>query len=473
LSDCSKDAWSRSLKRFLVECTYVFEHPDDNSGIQRVVRNVVRELEHVNSDYEFIPVIMRGSELRRVLNLSPVNVSRNTTRTKRLISELEHWRNRLWYFHSRVERLALFRASHNFRRTLLVVTKLLSLSITLPLRSAMFLTQDDGDALRSQVMLARPGDLLVLLDSSWHAEFFDLATRLKAEGVGIVSVVYDLIPLTHPQFCHANLVKVFEVWFKWISTTADCFMAISETISLQLQAVIASRAGSNVSSVRHAHFRLGSDLDLALKESAVDERLKRVFGSGQSIYLMVSTIEPRKNHAYLLDAFELLWAQGHEQCLCIIGKIGWKCEELVGRIRNHAEFNKRMFMFNGANDSSLNFAYAHTKALVFPSFVEGFGLPLVEAMQHGLPAFASDIPVFREVGGEFLSYFDLADPNSLAKKIQEFEGSGVFPASRPVSEWTWPNWREATQEFVDQLVALQDRSSPKELSVDYSRLPSG
>ena len=163
---------------------------------------------------------------------------------------------------------------------------------------------------------------------------------------------------------------------------------------------------------------------------------------------MVSAIEPRKNHAYLLDAFELLWAQGSNARLCIIGKIGWKCEALVERIKRHPQWDKRLFMFNRINDKSLEFAYANARALVFPSYVEGFGLPLVEAMQRGLPAMASDIPVFREIGGEFMAYFDLNKPQTLADRISQFESSNQFPAGRPVADWRWIGWREASQQLV-------------------------
>jgi alpha-1,2-rhamnosyltransferase len=106
-------------------------------------------------------------------------------------------------------------------------------------------------------------------------------------------------------------------------------------------------------------------------------------------------------------------------------------------------------MFNQINDNSLEFAYANARALVFPSYVEGFGLPLVEAMQRGLPAMASDIPVFREIGGEFMAYFDLADPQTLADRVTQFESSNEFPASRSVADWQWIGWREASQQLVN------------------------
>lgn len=436
--------------RFLIECTYVYEHPQDNSGIQRVVRNIIRELGAQRPEVECVPVMMSGGELYRVLSLAPLTVDKNATRRQALIIKLDHLRNRYWWWHSRLERFWPLRSSLTARRLLYWPAKLASLAISLPLRGLLWLNRNALPAPERAVPLQiQAGDQLVLLDSSWHADIFPLAEKLKRQGVGIVSVIYDLIPLTHPQFCDAGLVKVFDHWFDWIARTADGFMAISKTISDQVNAEIQLRLGIDEAAKRwHGYFHLGSELDLSRADAKLQPALQRMFGDAAPVYLMVSTIEPRKNHVYLLDAFELLWAQGSNARLCIIGKIGWKCEALVERIKQHPQWGKRLFMFNRVNDKSLEYAYANAKALVFPSYVEGFGLPLVEAMQRGLPAMASDIPVFREIGGDFMAYFDLAKPQSLAERVLQFEHSGEFPALRPVADWQWIGWREASQQLV-------------------------
>ena len=437
--------------RFLIECTYVYEHPQDNSGIQRVVRNIIRELGASKPAVECVPVMMNGGQLYQVLSLAPLEVDHRASRRQALIVKLDHWRNRYWWWHSRLERLWPFSASKTARRLLYWPCKLASLAISLPLRALLWLNRNALPAPQRAVPLqVQAGDQLVLLDSSWHDDIFPLAEKLKRQGVGIVSVIYDLIPLTHPQFCDAGLVKVFDRWFDWIAATADGFMAISQTISEQVDSEIQRRLGEAEAAKRwHGYFHLGSELDLLRNEARVHPDLQRMFRDPAPVYLMVSTIEPRKNHAYLLDAFELLWAQGSNARLCIIGKVGWKCEALVERIKRHPQWDKRLFMFNRINDKSLEFAYANARALVFPSYVEGFGLPLVEAMQRGLPAMASDIPVFREIGGEFMAYFNLDDPQTLADRVTQFESSNEFPASRSVADWQWIGWREASQQLVN------------------------
>jgi alpha-1,2-rhamnosyltransferase len=438
--------------RLLVECTYVFEHPHVNSGIQRVVRNVIRHLGDVDAEVECIPVAFIRGRMYRVLHLAPLSAKELPWHSRMRVT-LEQMRNDYWMWHARLERRWPMSRFHNARRALYVLCKLASLVITLPLRFAMFASRNHVVPERLESLEAQPGDQLLLLDSSWHADFFPLAERLKREGVGLVSVIYDLIPSTHPQFCDAGLVKVFDRWFDWIAEMADGFICISTTIRDQVRAEIVRRRGEEVAQkLWFEHFYLGSELDLVRDTSQLDGKLTRMLDEGEPVYLMVSTIEPRKNHAYLLDAFDLLWAKGVRARLCIIGKVGWKCEDLVARIRSHPQLNKRLFMFNKLNDRGLEHAYAHSRSLVFPSYVEGFGLPVVEALQRGLPVMASDIPVFREVGGDFVAYFDLQRPETLAELVQEFESSGRFPATRATADWSWLTWRDASRQLVSRVL---------------------
>lgn len=450
--------------RFLIECTYVYEHPKDNSGIQRVVRNIIRELMKHSPEVECVPVMMNDGHLYQVLSLAPLKLSMSATFRQTWIVKLDHLRNRYWWYHSRVERLRPFNSFLVARRLLFWLCRLASLALLIPLRTLEWLNRQDTSMPKRAIPLqVIKGDQLVLLDSSWHEDFFPLAEKLKSEGVGIVSVIYDLIPLTHPQFCHEGLVKVFDQWFDWIAKTADGFMSISRTISEQVDAEIERRLGPDEAKQRwHGFFHLGSELDLVNSGADLDDGLSKMFLDPAPVYLMVSTIEPRKNHVYLLDAFEQLWEQGSNVRLCLIGKIGWKCETLVKRIKSHPELGRRLFMFNKLNDTGLEYAYANAKALVFPSYVEGFGLPLVEAMQRGLPAMASDIPVFREIGGDFMAYFDLASTASLVSLVQKFESTGVFPAIRPVEEWHWIGWQAASQQLINGILAgMQSKNIPQ------------
>ncbi|MHB8138226.1 MAG: glycosyltransferase family 4 protein [Smithellaceae bacterium] len=457
--------------RLLVECTYVYDHPWDNSGIQRVVRNIVSRLGKTRDIGDAVPVILKNNNIYEVKKLVPG--SKMMEMANRLHYRIIRARERYWTYCPRIGARRLFQASLNLRRALFLLFKLGDVFLYIIYQAVSRICRKGEIDKRIVELTVRPDDVLILLDSSWHSEFLEQVEELKAQGVTIVSVIYDLIPITHPQFCDEGLVVVFERWFKWVSQTADGFIAISQTIRDQAESYMRQRAAA-AGAQNHQwfeFFHLGSELDFAKKNGVVRQEVKIIYHNGRSVYLMVGTIEPRKNHAYLLDAFDLLWQQNLDVTLCFVGKVGWKCDALIQRVQSHKQYNRRLFMFNDLSDTELEFCYRKSRSLVFPAFVEGFGLPLVEAMQRGLPAMASDIPVFREVGGDFVAYFELEKPETLAALIRQNKAGGVFPASKPLRDWSWLNWDDSAKQFLTRIASLvttsRDQKSQDELKNNH------
>ena len=144
---------------------------------------------------------------------------------------------------------------------------------------------------------------------------------------------------------------------------------------------------------------------------------------------MVGTIEPRKGHAHVLDAFDQLWSRGLDVNLVIVGAEGWRhlrpnmrrvIPQIIARLRSHPEWGRRLFWVSRASDEYLEKIYATSSCLIAAAEGEGFGLPLIEAARHGLPIIARDIPVFREVAGEHAFYFAGKDSDVLAEAIKQW-----------------------------------------------------
>jgi O-antigen biosynthesis alpha-1,2-rhamnosyltransferase len=169
---------------------------------------------------------------------------------------------------------------------------------------------------------------------------------------------------------------------------------------------------------------------------------------------MVSALSPRKNHTIALDAFDLLWDEGVDIRLVIAGDYGWNCDALVDRIRRHPQNGKRLFWLEQVRDYELETCYRLSQALITPSLAEGFNLPIVEALSKGCPVLASDLPVHREVGGEFAAYFPVADATALARLIAEHLRTGSFPGVKPPDDFRWPDWSEGCRDLLEQVIAL-------------------
>src|SRR5208282_3512109 len=195
----------------------------------------------------------------------------------------------------------------------------------------------------------------------------------------------------------------------------------------------------------------GADIDQATPTLGLPRDAARnlaAFGARPS-FLMVGTIEPRKGHLHVLDAFDQLWNQGLDINLIIAGAEGWRglpqnmrrtIPQILARLRSHPERGRRLFWVKGPSDEYLESIYAASSCLIAASRGEGFGLPLVEAARHGLPIIARDIPVFREVAGGHAFYFAGDKPDALAQAIKEWLAlcaKGKHPQSDAMPWNTW------------------------------------
>lgn len=281
------------------------------------------------------------------------------------------------------------------------------------------------------------GDTLVLLDYDSAAAPAILAARRR--GARVVAVIYDLLPLTHPD-CFVRSAET-AAWLDWLAAHADHLVGISEDVARHIGERWPNRPRPP------SHFLLGADFSgLAPAQDAprLDAALSR------PCFLMVGTLEPRKGHAEVLDAFERLWTRGDDARLLILGREGWLVEGLLARLRGHAELGRRLHWLADAADAELAVAYARATALIAASRAEGFGLPLVEAQQMGLPVIAADIPVFREIGGPAVRFYPPGDVPCLAEVIAACVSS---PPAR-LTEYRWRGWQEATADLLAQIGAV-------------------
>ena len=182
----------------------------------------------------------------------------------------------------------------------------------------------------------------------------------------------------------------------------------------------------------------------SVSPAQTDEAFNKFFtpsGDGK-IFLMVGTIEPRKGHTLVLDTFEQLWMQGSGDKLCIVGKPGWNMDAFMLRLRTHPEAGARLLLLDHAPDGILQEAYQRSDALIQASAGEGFGLPLIEAGQHGKPVLCSAIPVFHEVGENHALYFTRT-VEGLSQCIRFFDdhcGTDQIPDSRKITKRSWDDF---------------------------------
>jgi glycosyltransferase involved in cell wall biosynthesis len=303
-----------------------------------------------------------------------------------------------------------------------------------------------------------PGDIFLGLDMSPDIQIHskEYYRYLMYRGVDVYFLIHDLLPLLHPEWWSKNteeqkyIQNKFSLWLETISTGKG-IISVSEETRCQMEIWLKEK---NISDKQLTVSHNGVELyEKSLPNSLSERERKKIsFFKEKITFLMVGTLEPRKGHKQTLEAFEKLWQNRTDINLVIVGKKGWLVEELVEKIKNHPELDKKLFWLEGISDEYLEQIYEASTCLIAASEGEGFGLPLIEAAQHKIPIIARDIPVFREVAGEYGYYFENNnDPDTLAKAIKEWLELYKLKKYPKSDNMPYLTWEESTHRLLSCL----------------------
>ncbi|MEJ7933118.1 glycosyltransferase family 1 protein [Sphingobium sp. AN558] len=321
-----------------------------------------------------------------------------------------------------------------------------------------WLSGDQSALDRTTTVVPRPRDIFLGLELAAHLiPRHRIQLRwLKSRGVRIALFLYDLLPDQSPQYFTPANVGKFRPWLAFLIARADAVICISRTVAEQLRQKLPARQSSdNAPSI--AVIPMGGDIlnsALRLGVSDRERRFLETFSPDQRTILMVGTVEPRKAYEVALDAMEWLWRQsaGQNVRLVIVGRRGWRSDSLEDRLAHHPETNKRLFRLDDVSDEYLDALYHASSGLLMTSYAEGFGLPVLEALQSKLPVLARDLPVFRELGHPGLSYFEDDGSDALGDAILNWiSHKPVDHAPASTKSLTWKDAGARLNEILDSL----------------------
>lgn len=229
--------------------------------------------------------------------------------------------------------------------------------------------------------------------------------RMRQTGVSVYFVVYDLLASRMPQYFSPNAKPHFDAWLD-VVTDFDGIAAISHAVEKDLLDWMHEHDKSSKHFMT-GYFHLSADIEDSKPTFGIPDSAEHVIKTcaARPTFLMVGTVEPRKGHEDVLKNFELLWRQNVDVNLVVVGKPGWMTDAFQNQVKNHDEYNARLFWLENISDEYLQKIYASSNALIAASYGEGFGLPIIEAAKYGLPVIARDIEVFREVADEATHFF--------------------------------------------------------------------
>jgi glycosyltransferase involved in cell wall biosynthesis len=272
-----------------------------------------------------------------------------------------------------------------------------------------------------------------------------MAEWFKRDRLHPIFLLHDLIPITHPEYVrdghaarHAHRLA---------------------TMLKQGASILTNSAFTAQELHRHAA-KLAvrtPPIDVALLSAGFADTARTASPEAASPYfVVVGTIEPRKNHLLLLH----VWRQMAERSgpdipkLLIIGRRGWENENAIDLIERCAAIHDHVLECGSVPDAVLRRLMKGASAVLFPSFVEGYGMPLAEALMLGVPVIASDIEVFREIAGDIPDFVHPLDGPSWRRVIQDYAQPGSARRQAQLNrlrDFRAPTWDEHFQVFETAL----------------------
>ena len=259
-----------------------------------------------------------------------------------------------------------------------------------------------------------------------------LARWLAQQEWKPVYLVHDLIPISHPEFCRPGESKRHRQRMRTVLDSAA--------------GVIANSAATRDALLDFARRerRPEPPCEVAWLASPDEVDAAPVPPANRPTFVMIGTIEGRKNHLLLLHLWERLVKELGPATpkLVLIGQRGWEADEVFALLDRSPRLKGYVRELGRCDDATMLGWLDQARALLMPSFIEGFGIPVIEALQRGVPVIASDLPVFREIAGDIPLYLDPIDGQGWEAAIRAYCGDAPDRARQlaAMPSFRTPTW---------------------------------
>ena len=304
--------------------------------------------------------------------------------------------------------------------------------------------------------LKRPGPKVFLLVSHRALERPAQIAAMRRQGCHFVPLIHDLIPLHHPEFARAGQAETHRRRIVTTAALADAIVVNSAATAAELTPWLADRIAAPPIAV--------AALGVAPPQVEAPPVALRPY------FVVLGTIEPRKNHMLLLNMWRNFATTLGPAAprLVVVGRRGWENENVLDMLERCTALDGLVREAGMLPDREVASLLRGARALLFPSFAEGFGLPLAEALALGVPAIASDLAALREVGQQAPDYIDPLDGASWRNAVLDYarpDSPGRRAQVARLATWQPPSWDRHFAE-VDRLL---DRLSGTPILVPSTR----
>lgn len=277
----------------------------------------------------------------------------------------------------------------------------------------------------------------------------------------IIFFLHDLIPIDYPEYVNEGDKEQHEIRVQAMINFSDIIIVNSEYTKDRLFKYCDSHG---LKYPRYLVNQIGVEDKFFEKVSSL-QAYPLIDGE---YFVYVGTIEARKNHILLLNLWREIVDRNYGNGkkipkLVLIGKMGWKNDSVLDMLNRCESIQRYVYHLEGLKDDELINIVKNSKAFLFPSFVEGWGMPLVEALALKVPVLCSDIPVFHEAGQDLLTYLSPIDAEKWNKEIWSVLMNDKYRQEliKRQESYSFPTWKEHFEKNEHELVRVSTENSNK------------
>ncbi|HEX8227404.1 MAG TPA: glycosyltransferase family 1 protein [Candidatus Saccharimonadales bacterium] len=295
------------------------------------------------------------------------------------------------------------------------------------------------------------GDILLIPMGEWHNDhYISTVLEYKKAGVKLVQISYDVLPLVQPQYSGHSTITM-DRYNRMVMPECDLILCISENTRKDLGAWLKQQ---QLTIPAMEVFRLGDDFNTTKPMKPAHPVFSGDGGKVPEFILCVGTVEARKNHTLLYYTYKLARSRGISlPPLVVVGRPGWLAGDITEIIKTDPDTKDSMFVMSDIGDEELSWLYGNASFSVYPSFYEGWGLPVAESAVRGLPCACSNTSSIPEIAGDLMTYFSPVSTEECLAALQHL----MDPASRGVARERLKQYRPVTwTQTYEQIVKFME-----------------